>query len=119
VALGVFSLLNGIDAMQTLLMASPVLSATSLAAFSFILDSSVTSEDIRKVNLFFSIVVIFFPLLLLVAIVSILYLFWIQIDGFGPDQLKISLGGIETFFGVFLGAIARSLFGKEPRPSSS
>jgi len=35
------------------------------------------------------------------------------LNGFGPEQMKIALGGIETFFGVFLGAISDTLFGKE------
>jgi len=52
-----------------------------------------------------------FPLILIGIILILFYLFYLQLDRFGPDELKIALGSVETFFGVFLGAISKSLFG--------
>ena len=43
----------------------------------------------------------------------VFYAVYVQLPGFGPEQMKIALGGIETFFGVFLGAISDTLFGKK------
>lgn len=115
-SIGVFALLSGVDAIQTILMASPVLSATALAAFSYIL-AEANDERIhkiranRKVSGVFAAVTIVFPVFLLSGILVLFFIFWVQIDGFGSEQLKISLGALETFFGVYLGAISRTLFG--------
>ena len=119
--LGVFSLLGGTDAIQTLLMATPVLSTTALAAFSDVIarGDSVSQPENPKVSALYTILAIIFPLILLALIFIIFYLFWIQLDGFGPDQLKISLGCLETFFGIYLGAIAKSLFTTSTQGSGS
>jgi len=66
-----------------------------------------------KVSGLYVVFAISFPLALLALIFSIFYLFWLQVDGFGPDQLKIALGSLETFFGVYLGIVAKSLFGAD------
>lgn len=110
-ALGILSMMRGIDAIQTLLMASPILAATAISAFNALDDGADTSsaDMMSKSYSFFA---VFFPCLLVVVVCALFGLFWAQIDGFGPDQLKIALGGVETFFGVFLGAISRKLFGK-------
>lgn len=110
--LGVFNILRGTDAIQTLLMASPVLATTAFAAFSTAL-SETADQPNRKVELvtkLSAILVVTFPVILLGVILTLFYVFYKQIDGFGPDQLKISLGGVETFFGVYLGAISKFLF---------
>ena len=33
-------------------------------------------------------------------------------DRFGPNELKIALGVVETFFGIFISLITESLFPK-------
>lgn len=111
--LGVFSLLRGLDAIQTLLMASPILAVVALAAFSQVMDYSGISVDEGKLSPLYAVLCIAFPVILICIILFMFYLFYLQLDRFGPDQLKVALGGVETFFGVFLGAISKSLFGNK------
>jgi hypothetical protein len=110
-SLGVMSLLQGSDAIQTLLMASPVLSVIALSAFTHVLDTQVGDDDVSRVSALFAVICIIFPSILIISIMIVFYLFYSQLDGFGPDQLKIVIGAIETFFGVFVGSISKSLFG--------
>lgn len=110
-SLGIFSLLGGIDATQTLLMASPILAVTALAAFTHVLDNPEPASDQGKVSALYATLCIVFPIVLIAIIMVLFYLFYVQLDRFGPDQLKISLGAVETFFGAFIGAISRALFG--------
>jgi hypothetical protein len=110
-SLGVFAQLRGVDAIQTLLMASPILAAIAIAAFTSVLDNSIARDESERVSTLYFVLVVSFPVILVLALLSLFFLFFSQIDTLGPDQLKISLGAVETFFGVFLGAISRSLFG--------
>jgi hypothetical protein len=111
--LGVFGPLLGSDAIQTVLMASPVLGVTATAALMFALRGEVGIRRGRKVTGLFAFVTIFFPLALILCVFVIFYAVYVQLTGFGPEQMKIALGGIETFFGIFLGAISDTLFGKK------
>jgi hypothetical protein len=112
--LGIFSLLRGLDAIQTLLMASPILAVISLAAFTQMIDNQGVYVAETKVSSLYAVLCIAFPLILICIIFVLFYLFYLQIGRFGPDQLKVALGAVETFFGVFLGAISKSLFGNAP-----
>jgi len=111
--LGVFGPLLGSDAVQTVLMASPVLGVTATAALMFALRGETGIHRGRKVSGLFAFVTIFFPTALIACVFVVFYAVYVQVAGFGPDQMKIALGGIETFFGVFLGAISDTLFGKK------
>jgi hypothetical protein len=110
--LGVLGPLLGSDALQTVLMASPVLAVTATAALKFALSGEGGIEKGIRVSGLFAFVTTFFPIALIVCIFIIFFAVYRQTPGFGPDEMKISLGGIETFFGVFLGAISDKLFGK-------
>jgi len=109
--LGVFGPLLGSDAVQIVLMASPVLAATATAALMFALKNELEIKQGARVTSLFASVTIFFPSMLLLCLFITFYAVYIQLPGFGPDQMKITLGSIETFFGVFLGAISDTLFG--------
>ncbi len=111
--LGVFGPLLGTDAVQTVLMASPVLGVTATAALMFAMRGETGIHRGRKVTGLFAFVTIFFPLALILCIFVVFYALYVELSGFGPEQMKIALGGIETFFGVFLGAISDTLFGKK------
>jgi hypothetical protein len=110
-ALGIFSILRGIDAIQTLLMASPILAVVALTAFTFVIDNQEGTTEQSKVSTLYAALCIIFPLILISIILILFFLFYLQLDKFGVEELKIALGGVETFFGVFLGAISKSLFG--------
>jgi len=118
-SLGIFSLLQGVDALQTLLMASPILAVIALTAFTYILDNQESVADDSKVSGLFAVLCIAFPLILICAILALFYFFYLQLNKFGPDQLKIALGGVETFFGVFIGSISKTLFGAPVNPTKS
>ena len=109
--LGVFGPLGGADAVQTLLMASPILGVTATSALRFALRDEPQVADTKKVSGLFAFVTIFFPFSLIACIAVVFAAVYKEVSGFGPDQMKIALGGIETFFGVFLGAISDTLFG--------
>jgi hypothetical protein len=111
--LGVFGPLLGTDAMQTVLMATPVLGTTASAALIFALKGELKISHGAKVTGLFAFVTLFFPCALLLCIFIVFYAVYVQIPGFGPEQMKISVGGIETFFGVFLGAISDTLFKRQ------
>jgi len=117
--LGIFGPLLGVDVVQTILMASPVLGVTASSALMFAMRGQTEIDRGEKVTTLFSTVTLFFPIALLVCIAVVFVAISRQVNGFGPDQLKISLGAIETFFGIFLGTIAQTLFGtKGENPSS-
>jgi hypothetical protein len=111
--LGVFGPLIGADVVQTILMASPILAVTATAALMFALKGELKIKQGSKVTGLFLFVVLFFPSALLVCIFMIFFAIYKQVPGFGPTQMKIALGAIETFFGVFLGAISDALFGSK------
>ena len=98
---------------QTVLMASPVLGVTATAALMFALRGEVGIRRGKKVTGLFAFVTIFFPSALILCIFVVFYAVYVQLSGFGPDEMKIALGGIETFFGVFIGAISDTLFGSK------
>ncbi|PPD10301.1 MAG: hypothetical protein CTY36_00470 [Methylocystis sp.] len=104
--------MNKVDGIQTILMTTPVLAATATAAFRWVMANETTRTLGQRVSMIFSIVCIFFPTTLIACIFLIFYLSYIQLEGFGPDEMKIALGAIETFFGAFLGSISDTLFGK-------
>jgi len=116
--LGVFGPLIGADALQTVLMASPVLGVTATAALMFALREEAGVAKGTRVSGLFAIVSIFFPSALIICVFLIFLALYKQVAGFGPEQMKIALGGIETFFGVFLGVISDTLFGARPRSLS-
>jgi hypothetical protein len=109
--LGVFGPLHGVDVAQTLMMASPVLGATAMSGLTYVLANERRGTKGIKVSHVFAFVVIFLPVVLLASILLIFYFVYIQVPGFGPDNMKISLGAIETIFGGYLGAISTRLFG--------
>ncbi|WP_189637717.1 hypothetical protein [Rhizobium phaseoli] len=104
--------------MQTLLMASPVLAVIAFGAFSNIMENRTGNRDSIKVSATYAIVCSVFPIFLVFIILALFWLFYQQLNHFGPDQLKIALGGVETFFGVFIGMISKSLFGNAPNGAS-
>jgi hypothetical protein len=109
-SLGIFSLLRGLDAIQTIMMASPILAVISTAAFTYVIDDYGASKDDVKVSWIYALLCIVFPVILIAVVLVLFYLFYLQLDHFGPDQLKVTLGAVETFFGIFLGSISKSLF---------
>jgi hypothetical protein len=110
--LGVFGPLTGTDTAQTVLMASPVLGVTATAALMWVIRGQVGFKKGRKISAIFGVVCLFFPSALLFCIFTVFLAVYKQAPGFGPEQMKIALGGIETFFGGFLGAISDTLFGR-------
>ena len=42
------------------------------------------------------------------------YITYEQVNNFGLESLKIALGCVETFFGIFIGMISDTLFGRAP-----
>jgi hypothetical protein len=108
--LGVFGPLAGSDVIQTILMATPVLGTTATAALTFALRGELNISRGSKVTGLFSFVCLFFPISRLLCIFIVFYAIYVEVPGFGPEQMKISVGSIETFFGVFLGAISDTLF---------
>src|SRR5262245_41923150 len=85
--LGVFGPLLGTDAVQTVLMASPVLGVTATSALMFALRGEVGIRRGRKVTGLFAFVTIFFPSALILCIFVIFYAVYIQLSGFGPDEM--------------------------------
>ncbi len=96
-----------------ILMASPVLSSTALAALVDLLARPSGGSRGRKVSGVFSAVTLFIPSVLVFCVVIVFYLFTSQSSIASPGDLKIALGVLETFFGAFLGAISKSLFEQE------
>lgn len=112
--LGIFGPLRGVDVVQTVLMACPVVGATAVSALTYVLARELADDSGQaKVSSLFSFIVLLFPICLLLAIFMVFYFLYIQVPGFGPDNMKISLGGIELVFGVYLGAISTKLFGAQ------
>jgi hypothetical protein len=118
-ALGLFGPLRGTDLVQVVLMTSPVLAMTATAAIRFILEGQVHIERGKRVTLVFSIVVVAFPLALICCIFLLFCSIYRQFDGFGPNELKVGLGAVETFFGAFIGMISDKLFGPISRNTLS
>lgn len=118
--LGIFGSLTGTETLQVILIGSPILTTTAAAAIAFALRSETETDRGARVSNLFAIVVLFVPLIF-VAFMCIAFLAnYYQVNGFGPEQLKIALAGIETSFGAFLGAISNALFGRMPgTPSPS
>jgi hypothetical protein len=115
---GTFQLMTGTDALQTLLTASPVLASTAVAALSHMMGRDYQHPDPSREDPFVVILCLSIPALLLSSIFLIFLLFYFQINGFGPDKLKISLGALEAAFGAFLGAISKKLFSSNTFPSA-
>jgi hypothetical protein len=111
--LGIFGPLTGADAIQTLLMASPVLGVVAGSVLTFSLRTGTRRARGPKMNGLFSFVAIFFPSMLIGCIFIVFMAVYKQLDGFGPDEMRIALGGIELFFGIYLGAISEALFPRE------
>jgi hypothetical protein len=113
--LGTFGPLTLSDSTQTILMASPVLGVTGAAALLWVIRGETGIVMGEKVSPVFAAVTMLFPLGLLLCIIIIFLAVYKQLPGFGPEQMKIALGGVETFFGVYLGTISDTLFGKASR----
>lgn len=109
-SLGIFRVLVGTDAIQILLMASPVLATTALAALTHILATGTDRRRGKKTIFIFSLFAISIPTILIFVILGLFFAFYAQIDGFGSTELKIAVGAVETTFGAFLGAVSTRLF---------
>lgn len=109
--LGIFGPLAGTDVVQMIVMTLPVLGATAFAALNYVLANEQGVGRAYKVSSGFAFIVVLFPVCLLSAIFAIFYFVYIQVPGMGPDNMKVSLGGVETIFGSYLGAISSRLFG--------
>jgi hypothetical protein len=110
-ALGLIGPLFGSDALQTVLMATPVLGVIAIAALKYILANETDASEGEQVGKAFAAVVIFFPTALILCILVLFVAAYYQVNHFGPEQLKIYIGFIETFFGIYVGAISDHLFG--------
>lgn len=110
-ALGLVGPLFGSDALQTVLMATPVLGVIAIAALKYVLASETNTKEGQSVSAAFAAVVIFFPSALIACILVLFIAAYYQVNHFGPEQLKIYIGFIETFFGIYVGAISDHLFG--------
>lgn len=109
--LGVMTQELSTDFLQIVLMGSPVLAATSIAAVKYVLvtETEVVRGDI--VNLTFTTIVVAIPLLLIAAILALFLVTYYRFEGFDLDKLKISVGVVETAFAAFMTAISDRLFG--------
>jgi hypothetical protein len=114
-ALGLLGPLRGTDLVQVALMASPILAVTAVAAARSILDVANASEQGPKVPAVFALLVIVYPTALILCIFGLFWCLYKQVSGFGPNELKVGLGAVETFFGVFIGLISDKLFGRLPK----
>ena len=102
------------DTLQIILMASPVLGATAVAAVKYILGQETATERGSLVDIGFAIVVISIPSILICMIGILFVITYYRLNGFSIDSLKISLGFLETFFAIFMTAISDRLFGTQP-----
>jgi hypothetical protein len=116
--LGVFGPLTGVDTFQTILMTSPVLGMIAASAVNWVTSVETGVPQGDRVSLVFSIVVIFFPSALICCIGLVFALIYLQTPNFGPGNMKIAIGGIETFFGLYIGAISDRLFGKREQKAT-
>lgn len=98
------------DAIQLILMSTPILSIVSIQAMKYIMTDEIETLDNKKVSLSFSIVSIIFPSIFIFSIILIFLFTYFQIDGFSVSNMKLSLGIIETFLGIYLGMITDKLF---------
>ncbi|MGR9206328.1 hypothetical protein ACU8OG_20700 [Rhizobium leguminosarum] len=113
--MGAFVFTLSSDAIQTVLMASPVLGVTAASSMRYIFSDQALESDAttRPLPMVRCVIAIAFPISLLIAVFLILCTQVIQLDNFGPDKMKIYLGAVETFFGIYLGLISDSLFGSK------
>lgn len=113
--LGLVGPLKGTDLVQVVLIGSPILCVTAGAALRFVLEGHSDVWKGSSVTATFASVVILIPSALIASVLVMFYAIFKQINGFGPNELKVGLGAIETFFGIFIGMISDKLFGTTPR----
>jgi membrane protease YdiL (CAAX protease family) len=113
--LGIFGPLRGNDLLQVIFLGSPILAATAFSGFKYVIDNRRKKALGLKVTVVFSTLILGAPLILASIIFFLYYLTYIQFTGFGPDQLKFSLGITETFMGVYIGAVGETLFAPTPK----
>lgn len=109
--IGVLSASFNSDTLQVILMASPVLAATAIAALKYILGEETTRARGALVSRAFAFTVIAVPVLLIALIFLLFLITYYRLNGFGIDALKVSLGTVETCFAAFLTSISKKLFG--------
>jgi hypothetical protein len=117
-ALGLFGPLFGNDLLQTVLMATPVLGVIAMAGLKYILANETEVSEGEQVGKAFATIVIFFPSALILCILAVFIAAYYQVSHFGPEQLRIYIGFLETFFGIYVGAISDHLFGPLDRKRS-
>lgn len=110
VVLSIFGGRISSDFFQLILMASPVLASTALLAFSKLMNDQGSGPRGKKLPLVYTLPTLGFPLLLIVLVGLVFTLFGMQSHIASPDELKISLGVLETFFGGYIGVLAKKLF---------
>jgi hypothetical protein len=122
--LGIFSGPFSSDTLQIILLTSPVLAATAVAAIKYVLNREIAGSPGEIVDGAFAAVAIGIPLMLIAAIFFLFIITYYRVSGFSLDSLKISLGFLETAFMGFMAAISDRLFGaprnsnrRRPRPN--
>lgn len=112
-----FCLINGVrlDAqfLELISSASPALALSGGIALSWLMDSGGGGRSGRRLNRTYSLVTLAIPLLLLLAVFSILWMYSIQSNFAGPGDLQRALIATEIVFGGYLGTIMKSLFSSE------
>ncbi|MEO1554874.1 MAG: hypothetical protein AAFS01_00465 [Pseudomonadota bacterium] len=99
------------DFFQLILMASPVLASTALLGFKDLVDRRGRGARGKKLPSSYLVITLALPLILIVLVGAVFTLFANQYNIASPNDLKISLGVIETFFGGYIGVLAKSLYG--------
>lgn len=108
--LGLFGPLYAEDAMQVVLMSTPVIGATATSALNYVIANEVRSAKGKLVSPLFALFCIAIPSILMLCIFVLYMLAASSTSQFGLTDLKLGLGVLETFFGVFVGAISKKLF---------
>lgn len=98
------------DFAHLILMASPVLAATSVAAFTDVISRPTAGRRGRRVRSLYVVVTFAVPVLLILCIGMIFALFAMQSHIASPADLKTALGGIEVFFAGYMTALSGKLF---------
>jgi hypothetical protein len=98
------------DTLQIILMASPVLAATAVAALKYVLREEVGDDKGERVRWSFAVVTLGIPICLVAVILLLFLLAYYRAENFSLGSLKIALGFVETFFAVFMSAISEQLF---------
>ena len=111
--LGLFGPLFGSDALQTILMATPILAVIGAAAMKWLAADRRDDPHDEPVDPTFAFVAQFLPVALICFIFLLFIATYFQARGLGPEQLRIYIGYIETFFGVYIGGISDRLFGQK------